>query len=418
MSNKARAGFTVIEMVLTLAILMVLVLGLLALFDLNNKVARVQTRVAEMQQSLRVAQYDMVRQVRMIGRGGLPTIQPAAGLFAGSLLPGGVALAVTPVTNTAVTMGATGPSVLRGTDILTVRGTFNSPIYQVNPLSNSFTLDGPPRTKGTVTLLATTPTGVPQDLTAIKNAINPGGGVPGYPEALLLASPLSDDIYAVVELDPSTSAINADGSVTVGFKITNGTYTANYLQLSPGGGYPTDMIRVAYVAILEEYRYYIREEHDISGNAASDLTPKLSRARFYPGTDLPWHNDNTQLQQDIADNIFDLQVSLGIDTNGDQVITEGTDSASRKTDEWMFNEPGETIPSTTWNSATARLYYLRLTTLARTDRRDEKYQADVLDTVEDKKYSDYTGIWDFNSRTERMYRRQMLQTQIDLRNIS
>jgi hypothetical protein len=414
MSNKARAGFTVIEMVLTLAILMVLVLGLLALFDLNNKVARVQTRVAEMQQSLRVAQYDMVRQVRMIGRGGLPTIQPAAGVFAGSLLPGGVALAVTPVTNTAVTLGgAGGPSVLRGTDVLTVRGTFNSPIYQVNPLSNSFTLSGTPPTQGSVTLTATTPTGVPQDLTAIKNAI-----ASGYPEALLLASPLSDDIYAVVELNPGASTVNADGTVTAQFRISGGTYTANYLQLSPGGGYPTDMIRVAYVAIVEEYRYYIREEHDVAGNAASDLTPKLSRARFYPGTEVAWSGNGAELRQDIADNIFDLQVSLGIDTNGDQVITEGTDSASRKTDEWMFNEPGETIPSTTWNSATARLYYLRLTTLARTDRRDDKYQADVLDTIEDKKYSDYTGIWDFNSRTERMYRRQMLQTQVDLRNIS
>jgi hypothetical protein len=363
----------------------------------------------------------MVRQVRMIGRGGLPTIQPAAGGgFAGSLLPGGVALAVTPVTSTAVTLGGvTGPSVLRGTDILTVRGTFTSPIYQVNPLSNSFTLDGPPRTEGTVTIAATTPTGVPQDLRAIKKAINPDVNGRVYPEALLLASPLSDDIYAVVELKPKPDSIeNPDGSVTLKFKITNGTYTDKFLQLSPGGGYPTDMTRVAYVAIVEEYRYYIREEHDISGNAASDLTPKLSRARFYPGTEVAWHSDDTELRQDIADNIFDLQVSLGIDTNGDQVITEGTDSASRKTDEWMYNEPGETIPSTTWNSDAARLYYLRITTLARTDRRDDKYQADVLDTIEDKKYSDYTGIWDFNSRTERMYRRQMLQTQVDLRNIS
>jgi hypothetical protein len=212
--------------------------------------------------------------------------------------------------------------------------------------------------------------------------------------------------------------VNGDGSVTLEFRITGGTYSTNYLQLSPAGGYPADMVRVAYIGILEEYRYYIREEHAIGGNAASDLTPKLSRARFYPNTDVAWAGAAANLQQDIADNVFDLQIALGFDTNGDFAITEGTDAASRKTDEWMYNEAGETVPSTTWNAAATRLYYIRVTTLARTDRRDDKFQANSLTTVEDKTYSDYAAIWDFNSRNELMYRRQTLQTLVDLRNIS
>jgi len=56
---------------------------------------------------------------------------------------------------------------------------------------------------------------------------------------------------------------------------------------------------VAYVAILEEYRFYVREDHAISGNATSDLTPVLSRARFYPGTDQPYAADNANLKREL-----------------------------------------------------------------------------------------------------------------------
>ena len=62
----------------------------------------------------------------------------------------------------------------------------------------------------------------------------------------------------------------------------------------------TALTTVAYVGLLEEYRFYVREDHAISGNAASDLTPVLSRARFYPGTDQVYAADTSNFKQDIA----------------------------------------------------------------------------------------------------------------------
>ena len=44
------------------------------LFDFTNKLSRVQTNVSEMQPSLRVSQYDTVRLIRMVGRGGRTSV--------------------------------------------------------------------------------------------------------------------------------------------------------------------------------------------------------------------------------------------------------------------------------------------------------------------------------------------------------
>ena len=43
------------------------------------------------------------------------------------------------------------------------------------------------------------------------------------------------------------------------------------------------------------------------------LAPKLSRARFRPGTEVA-HPAATGLAEDVAENVFDLQIALGVDT--------------------------------------------------------------------------------------------------------
>src|SRR5829696_4169142 len=69
---SAQAGFTLVELLVTLAITVLLMVAVLATFDFNGRIARVQTNVADMQQSLRISQDDLVRMVRMAGRGNLP----------------------------------------------------------------------------------------------------------------------------------------------------------------------------------------------------------------------------------------------------------------------------------------------------------------------------------------------------------
>src|ERR1700761_3682997 len=76
--TAGERGFTVLEMTVALFITAEVIVAGLALFDFHNKLARVQTQVTDMQQSLRVAQYDIVRLARMAGRGGLPAIMASS----------------------------------------------------------------------------------------------------------------------------------------------------------------------------------------------------------------------------------------------------------------------------------------------------------------------------------------------------
>ena len=70
--GSRQRGFTLIEVSVSLIVTIIVLLGVLALFDFSNRLTRVQTNISDMQQSLRVAQNDSVRLIRMAGRGGLP----------------------------------------------------------------------------------------------------------------------------------------------------------------------------------------------------------------------------------------------------------------------------------------------------------------------------------------------------------
>lgn len=410
-------GFTLVEMIVSLAITALLLMGVLATFDLNSRITRVETHVADMQQSLRIAQDDIVRTVRMAGRGGLlltDTTHP---------LPTGVAVSFRDNVPDNQLMVATDSEtrILSGTDVLTVRGVFRT-LYQSN-VGSALTLEPSPTnpTSGKLTLTDPSPGGASQDLTPLKTAI-----AEGVPEALLLVSALDDTIYAVVELTGADAV--EDKSVTLTFRISGSDKADAYGKLSPGGVFPSQLLNVGYAGILEEYRYYIREDHAIPDDRTSDLTPKLVKARFYPGTDLPYRVEAGQgvnARLDLADNILDLQVAFGFDTtnsgnraqdadylgNDDQII----ESANGIGDDWLFNAPEDQATDAVWQNLPPE--YVRINTLARTDRRDPdpKYMSPLLPArIENRAYPANDPA---NSDTERKFRRRRLQTVIDLRNL-
>lgn len=416
-TRVGESGFTLAELLVTVVILSVVLVAALALFDFNNQLTRVQTAVADMQQSMRIAQLDMVRLVRMAGRGGLNARIP------GQTLPNGLAISVrnNVAPGTEIGDGST-PSVVPGTDILTVRGVFNSPLYQLlveDP--NTFTLiEG--SSEGRIRVRNVSPPGIPQDLTDLAEAIEGVNGASPVPEGLLLSSPLDDSIFGVVELIPGSSTVNRSGGVVtdivLAFSYADAGLADRYKQLN-GDVFPGRLNSAISVGILEEHRFYVRQDFAIAGDPTSDWQPKLSRARVFPGTDVAYKNDADNWSIDIADNIFDLQVSLGLDTNGDGTVPDNGDA----NDDWLFNATGDSPADSKWNVVSGALparptplFYVRLTTLARTDQRDRRYQAPVLNLVEDHDYS-VTPSDRFNTGPERMYRRRQLQTVVDLRNL-
>jgi len=402
--RSGQRGFTLIELAVALGVTVVVMLGILFLFDFNNKLARVQTNVADMQQSLRVAQYDMVRMARMAGRGGLTLNQGIAITTADEkdnayLIPG----------------DATSPKVLAGTDVLTLRGVFTTPVFQVaytNPLPTPATATG-----GLVEICKLSPTGQVQDLDSIQDQL-------GRAEGVILVSPLDDRFYKVVELDPAQTSTDtltcpktgpAPGGITLAFTAVSG-----YDSLSaPPANAQLALQKVGYVGILEEYRFYVREDHAVSGSPESLLKPVLSRARFFPGTEDPYVGPTATatdrdaiLSQDIADGIMDLQIAMGFDTDNDGRITENL--ADLDADEWFGNSPGDGAPA-------GRFKGLRISTLVRTRRPDNTYEAPFLAGLEDHVYDtvspgNVTGR--FNGEIARKYRRRVLQTIVNLRNLT
>src|SRR5215218_5519318 len=112
-SGSRQRGFTLIEVSVSLIVTIIVLLGVLALFDFSNRLTRVQTNISDMQQSLRVAQNDAVRLIRMAGRGGLPL---------GNLPTGtAVVIANNVADNTYIGVIAATPEVVPGSDVLTVR---------------------------------------------------------------------------------------------------------------------------------------------------------------------------------------------------------------------------------------------------------------------------------------------------------
>jgi prepilin-type N-terminal cleavage/methylation domain-containing protein len=415
--TPGQAGFSLIEVLVSLAASTILLVAVLTTLNFNSRVARVQGHMADLQQSLRIGQYDVTRMVRMAGRGGLLMSDPAV-----APIPNGIAIGVRDNVDEGEVLADGVPEslVLAGTDVLTVRGVFTAPLYQVNPSDTAVMTLTPPT--GTITINSPNFKGFQQDLQPLKDVISRN-----IPEALLIVSALDDSIYTVVQVLPGASSFDAN-TVRITFQIT-GTELANaYQRLSPGGVFPAALQNVIHVGILEEYRFYVREERAVN-ELRDNLAPKLSRGRFFPGTDIPYANNPGEARVDIADNIMDLQVALGFDSSNrgfrrqddnsigeDDQIVETADGAD---DDWLFNGDRDNAADAVWQAAAPvpALQYVRVTTLARTDRRDPDpaYEAPAL--PERLENTGYDPGHPLNAPDERGFRWRTLQTVIDLRNL-
>ena len=417
--TRGQAGFSLLEMLIAVAIMAEIMVLAYVLFDANNQISRAQTHVADMQQNLRVGQHQMVRMTRMAGRGGLP-VQDTTSIPTNPLPLG---LSVSMMNNvdnsTFMIPGDTSTKVVQGTDVLILRGVFTTPVYVVDwrqrpgvPAGFSYD-DG--TDSGTVRICYSALTGVEQDLTALEELLDPSAS--GDPVPLIVVSAQSDLTYAVVEVNPGSSSdstsdcdpVDVGGTMKTGFLLSfvtdGGAHTADYKSLTPNGTFPASLEQVAFVGLLEEHRYWIREDRAIAGDASSELVPVLTQSRFFPTapdlTSVPTPINATSRTLDLADNIIDLQISLGIDTDGDGDADE--DPANKDSDELLFNDSSD-VP------LAGQLRFIRLSTLAVTDRLDRNFDGPSFDDVEDRDYSTvFDDAW-------RQYRRRSAQTIVSLRN--
>jgi hypothetical protein len=456
-SQARQAGFTLAELAVSLILIVEILLAALVVFDFNNRLTRVQTSVADVQQSLRVGMDEVAHWARMTGRGGLLASQPASAPPADPdswhFLPRGVALEVGPCVRTGgiLRCGNALPNtlldpadlvanprtmIMPDTDMLILRGVFTTPIYQIEQDDpTAFTLDNIAQpnlaTSGTLRIDGLSPLGFsPQDLEPLVEAITNQ-----QPEAIVLVSPLNARTYAVVELDPTNSVITGPAanptSVIIAFRMPGGSGTAqgfhdvDYMRLAPDQAFPATLNRVAFAGVLEEYRFYVRASPGADGQFAS----RLSRARMFPNTSTPYQGDATNWAVDIVDDVIDLQVALGIDVAAvdaagllrrDNIIREAAPNAPSNeynADEWLFNHWADNNEDVRWNAAGSLLSAVRITMVARTAGRDTNYVSPRIPRVEDSEYAEQNVPASEAERIERMARRRVLTTLIDLRNL-
>jgi prepilin-type N-terminal cleavage/methylation domain-containing protein len=353
MNRRNQAGFTLVELLVSLAVTAVLILGVLATFDLSSRVNRVQMSVADLQQSMRIAQNEVVKMARMAGRGGLPANQAI-------LLTNNVA------SGTKLVSTVADSEVLEGTDIIRVRGVISGSLYQVEYLDGGMFTAPDASGNGSVTVLDHA-AGVPQNIDLLKEALDPLKNGGKADETLVLVTPF--DTYFVVTANGTPVKTDNVKGTYAGLQIT---FKQNTVNAGMGGVPTVSQTAVAYLGILEEYAFYVRKD-------STGVSPKLARARLNPGMSTAY-KDNSDVIMDIADNIMDLQA----------VST--------------FVTPGLGLPD------------LRLTTLARSDRRDPgKYLGPLLPaTLEDHAYSTAHA---YNSDSQRRYRWRVVRSNVDMRNL-
>ena len=419
-SPSRQSGFSLIELLIGMVIAIEILIAALTIFDVHNRMARVQLQVTDMQQSLRVAQYDMVRTTRMAARGGLPIgpgTPPRFRVDNTTLsVPWLRGLAVEARDNVAeggdnfVKLGTAEPAALPGTDILTVRGCLSGLLFQMDA-TNPAAFTG-----ATLTVQRNLPSGRSQDLTELLE--------PGFSSPMLLQSSVSRSQYAVAEV--ASVAGNAN-SVVLTITFASALSPPNPLVVAPPAGFVP-----GFACALEEYRYYIRPTFITDPNGDLQLSPRLARARMIPGTELAHDEDDANLTLDLADEILDLQVALGFDTTyggafdddadavgADDLFFEGADDDARKADDWLGNSSAD---DPTEGQYQARLYYVRISTLGRTARRDPKYVAPDFDPtagedyIENNNY-DASPASEYKSGVNRQFRHRLLRTVVDLRNI-
>jgi hypothetical protein len=476
--SHGERGFSVIELVVALLISVEILIGAAVAFDVHNRIAHVQLQVTDMQQSQRIAQYDLVRAIRTAGRGGLPLDLAPAAIFdpnppsPEAVQLRGLALEVRNNVSGDETYIARGdntsPKALSGTDILTVRGCIATSLYSAD-------LDGlQPSTadatvhQRTLTLKSrdsSVETEIHQSLDGLKAELDNYTAGGGYFGQMIIVGSEGRTVYGVGDITAVDEGSYPDQLVltlsTTNIDATSPTPRSplNPLDDDAIAGHRSfpDSLSSVLACYLEEYRYYVREEYQIPGDATSGLHPRLSRARFEPGTELPYLNDTSNLKLDLADEIIDLQVALGLDTDycegcsigtsagaldddtdvlgPDDVIWEDTAAGgSPGADDWLYNSSSDlpltdtlyvTHGGTFQPGAAVKLYFVRVTTVARTTKGDPTYIAPNFsnaldsgsDSIEDHNYNSGSAAV-FKAGDNRKFRHRVLTTVVAPRNVS
>lgn len=328
---RRERGLTLIETLITMAVLIGVMVGLYALLDSSNKLAKQETNVAEAQQSVRIGVSEVTRVVRQ-GRVG--------GLF--------IANAILPIeNNSAGGVSYTDVSgvehfVRKGTDVIGVRGIISGDKYGV--ATGDVTCGGSCATTNamTVTIRATSSSGIvnfaADTLPSMAAKTRPFYFVVADGSSEMLTTGVGTYLVPVyyVGLVDTTGTWYTQTSDTFTFVMDPTDEGAR--KLTAAAPTATAMDKPFSAGVVDEIRFFVDEGPVDASTSTVDTHPSLAEATFDP------QSGNWEIQPLIED-VEDFQVAYGVDgINGsvrDRGISPAAYSATLNADEWVGNVQSE-----------------------------------------------------------------------------
>ena len=303
-----QKGFTLIEMLVVIALLSIIMIGLLNLLDTSTKISVTETSLADTQENVRFAAYHIMRTARMMGSSAMPFAANVGGSnrwFSGQLISNASGTAATPFGSVAV---------VAGSDVLTLRG-----FFEIAPFFTDRTDIG----ASTVSVQESNGGKVVNDNLNLVDL----NGLQG--RGLFFMGKMDQGEYAVAQISSSSAVTGTAPNRTL--TISFGAGTAQWSLLNPAGVSSPPTFDVYRVGVMESYTYYVDPDFTLQRMRAD---ADASGARSEP----------------VAVNIGSLQVALGVDNNADNQV-----------DAWMA---APTIGQIAGN----RVIGMRISVLGRTNR--------------------------------------------------
>ncbi len=282
-SAGARNGFTLIELMVSLAVFSIFMIGILNLLDSSTKLTKLETQLADTQENVRFATYHVMRMARMMGGAGIPFAGNTGGSDA--WLAGRVASNQNGSFTTRYTLGAV--EVLDGSDVLSVSGFFETaPFFikasDVNSSLNQIVVNE--SVEGRV---------INPGMNAVEANLLAGRG-------LVLMGKIDQTEYAVGQVGVGSTMTGTAPNRTLTISINDGP-AAWWTALNPSGTTMPPTFDVYQVGIIDAYTYFVDPEF------------RLMRLRADGSSD-------GASEQPVAVNIGGFQVALGVDTSGDGLV--------------------------------------------------------------------------------------------------
>jgi Tfp pilus assembly protein PilV len=332
MLEHRERGFSLVEALVTVAVLITVVLGLYTLLDRGNRLAKQETNVAEAQQSSRVGIYELSRQIRQARVGGL--------FFANAILP---ISNNSPGGDKLTDLSGANHFIRKGTDVIEVRGILSGDKYYFAPGDVVCAGSCATTTSATVTIHATSTGGV-------------SNFAPGSAPSLI--SRTRPFFFAVAA--GANDVVNVSGTdylvpeYIVGLVNTGGTWytqTASTFtftmnpqdssakKLNASNSTAPSIDKPFSGGPIDQVRFFVDEGAADASASALDTHPSLVEATLDPST------GNYDIQP-LVDEVEDFQVAYGVDGADGSVHDKGVDpgkvdtSGSNK-DEWVGNVANE-----------------------------------------------------------------------------